>query len=321
MIRTTSPPLVWQHGNGVNFAVGSPRRISGEVKCVPVRQTSDFQRPTTASGPLGSPLASNEGFFSSEAPQGPPSPLTRSRSANLHLNVHRGPLSGVQADPTLLPMSPHVPHRDPSPSRSRSVVQGAGLAMTTPLPAHAGAAQRGAMPSYASGPPLPSSHLQTFPPPVQVPTCATPAAATAMPSATAMDTVLPSPRRDQRGVLDDGIRSPPPALAPPPQGHTYPHLKQQLDCTPHSARNGLVVGSLAWPAQQQPLVPPQDSRQPADTRSITMKQRWDQASPCRMRFVGANAAAAAASGGTPYLPAHNMAPVPRQKMRVASGAS
>lgn len=223
--------------------------------------------------------------FSEMAPQGPPSPLTRSRSANLHVStMHRGPLA-VQTDcPQLIPLSPQVPYRDPSPTRSRSVMQSAaGLAVTATLPLQGSSAQRGLVPTYPSGPSLQSGHLQTFPPPVQVPGTTAPVSASP-PSAGGMDTVLPSPRRNTR-ASDDGVWSPPPA---PPQG--YPQFKQLESRTPNSARSGFVVGNMAWHAQQQqPVLPQQDSRLPSDSRSLTIKQRWEQASPCRVRFVGAGA--------------------------------
>lgn len=282
--RTTSPQLVWQQGSGGSqfMAGSSPRRLPGEAKRSPVRQSSDFHEWASVDN-MSSPLTSLDAlkFYGESGPsvlpgsEPPPSPLTRSRSANFPSgpvlgNVHRGAASGIGSlhgeCGSLLPMSPQVPPRDMSPARSRSVMQGVNPAMTAAASATAaaqhGPPQRNLVP-YASGQSLPPAMMPSFPPPVQVP--AAPGAALDTPC------VLMSPRREHRVACDDGVRSPPPA---PPAGQMLPYPKA-LDRTPHSARSGFVVGNVPW---MQPAEPRQQSN-----------LRWDQASPCRVRYVGGSA--------------------------------
>merc|ERR1712050_347221 len=72
--------------------------------------------------------------------------------------------------------------------------------------------------------------------------------------------------------------------------------QKQLDRTPHSARNGLVINSISssWTSPQQAL----DPRQPSENRSTGV--RWDQASPYRVRYVGATSSSSVPKNPGPF---------------------
>lgn len=266
--RIASTPLVWHsQGNSIQYTVGSPRRVVGEAKCLPVRQFSDFgdgNRTMTSQGSTETFKPFGESPLSNDLPN---SPLTRSRSANFSTGptlsaVSRGALVLPGSEPVVLPMSPQVPPRDASPPRSRSVIQGANPSFSMQNVAQ----QRGLATSYPSGPALPPALLQGFPPAVHVP-APNNSSNPPMPS-----DVYPSPRRGSNG----GLRSPPPA---PPGGHVPPYPKQ-VDRTPQSARSGGASG----PSIQQSTG--QDFKHQSESSSMGL--RWEQASPYRVRYVNTN---------------------------------
>eukprot|EP00928_Gymnodinium_smaydae_P083304 TRINITY_DN6653_c0_g2_i2.p1 TRINITY_DN6653_c0_g2~~TRINITY_DN6653_c0_g2_i2.p1 ORF type:complete len:439 (+),score=87.96 TRINITY_DN6653_c0_g2_i2:688-2004(+) len=241
------------------------------------------------------------------------SPMTRSRSANFAsgplIRGQRG--AGASGVPGHMAVSPFVPLRDASPPRSRSAAKhsasgaaagagasgGAKFATASPPMATHAAPQRGLVP-YASGLSLQPAVLPSFPPPVQV-----------VPSAVSTASMaLPSPR--QAFQLDDGMRSPVPGGA------------VVLDRTPNSARGGLVSGGRVR-AGADGASPPSagvasspSTKQTAGgatasgaagagagaaaggvQRSRAPNVRLDQASPCRVRYVGGGGASAAAVAG------------------------
>lgn len=280
--RNNPIPVMWQHTP--HYAVGSPRRYSA------------------GRGGGGGGLGGSGGGEALRSPalagaEPPPSPLTRSRSANFSSGpalsgVHRGGLATLHGvDAELMTMSPQAPHRDTLPPRSRSVIQGVAPMPPPPTP------QRN-MGAYASGPSLPpATAVPAFPPPVQV--AGTSAVATmAVAAATgggggcslaiaaaldgptaAAQGVLPSPRREPRVSCEDGFRSPPPA---PPPRHTLGAHTRAPDRTPHSARSSLM-GAAGGGGR----IGRQHVEDAASGRAVSM--RWDQASPCRARYVGGGA--------------------------------
>lgn len=231
----------------------------------------------------------------------PPSPLTRSRSAHLpsgsmlNFSSQKGGsmVLGFHGETA----SPRLPTRDVSPTKARSVAQVKAPSIpksaSPPPPLHN--LQQRNLVSHSFGPPSQASAALSFPPPVQVPGTAKPP----------MDPhMMVSPRKPPRTNLppDDGIRSPMPAPPSAPQ-----HAKASQ---PHSAR-------ACGPATGLPVMmqhPPGRSAVGVSCASGGLTDssshlRWEQSSPCRVRYVahgkgmtGAQNMNQAAGRGSPMSP-------------------
>lgn len=143
-----------------------------------------------------------------------------------------------------------------------SPVQATGPA---PLPQSQHGQLRSNLVPYSFGPSstLPPNMMPSFPPPVQVP------ASTGL---SIEMQVLPSPRKDHRIHVDDGVRSPMPA---PPGQISYPKAAERA---PHSARTGIVFGNPGLVGMR--------AAELRNGETWGQSVRWEQASPCRMRFIG-----------------------------------
>lgn len=232
-----------------HYAASSPR-WAAPIERSPVRQPSDMCLHDSI--PAHDANASMDAIVVA-------SPLARSHSANLPSGSMLNFMQQQQWSGAALTkhgdtaMSPKVPARDFSPARSRSVIQARPPIMAGAQSPQA-AQHSSNMLLYPSG----SSSMQpvgaipSFPPPLQV--SATPATGFGLSLETQM--AQSSPRELQRThLLDDGMRSP----MPMPPGHGPPFTRAH-DCTPHSARSGLVAPNA--------------------------NARWDQGSPRRIRYVG-----------------------------------
>lgn len=198
------------------------------------------------------------------------SPLTRSRSANppsgsFVVALPRGVPGSAAAAQGDTVVSPFVPLRDASPARSRSVTTASGLALS---------AVTATLGDGICGIPSPRSLASK------------PRARVDPGKSGSCDLRPVGHRPSQIGAeasCDDGIRSPLPA--PAPQGLTALHYPKALDRTPLSARSGLVMGNVQW-AQ---------TAEGGQSRMVAM--RWEQASPCRVRYVGGADAGGGGGGG------------------------
>eukprot|EP00931_Biecheleriopsis_adriatica_P102862 TRINITY_DN77771_c0_g1_i1.p1 TRINITY_DN77771_c0_g1~~TRINITY_DN77771_c0_g1_i1.p1 ORF type:complete len:833 (+),score=156.90 TRINITY_DN77771_c0_g1_i1:39-2501(+) len=249
-VPASRPPLRSQAGN---LGAGSPR--------IPVG--------SEGRSPGGGAAADSDGVLS---------PLTRSRSANypvgsmLNYAQKGGSALNIHGEA----VSPKMPARDISPSRTRSFMQVKNSTLpktaSPPPPLH-GQQQRNLVP-YSFGPSFQTVAMPAFPPPV-------PAGA----SAVDPQMVL-SPRKEQRdAVLEGGgARSPMPA----PPGQQLPLTKvrpSEASTQPHSARtNGPVIMQVA-----SRTVVGMGNAQGAEVSPSNL--RWEQPSPCRaqtqVRYVPA----------------------------------